>query len=113
MFKLKLVLFIVVFTFENMLFLKMAKTNIERAKKLRIYLNLRYRRKRQFTQTILTHILSIIHSKKHSGSIWLKSKSQNFWYETMANHWDEEDWIKNARMSNDAFNSFMTEADII
>ena len=85
-------------------FLKIAKTNIERAKKLKVYLYLRYRRKRQFMQMILTHILSIICSKKHPHRIWVKSRSQSFWYETMTNPWDEEDWIKNVSMSNDAFN---------
>ena len=55
-------------------------------------------------QTILTHILSIICSKKHPRSIWVKPRSQSFWYETITNHWDEEDWIKNIRMSNYAFN---------
>ena len=55
-------------------------------------------------QTILTHILSIIRSKKHSLSIWVKPRSQSFWYETIANHMDEKDRIKNMRMSNDAFN---------
>ena len=88
-----------------MRFLKMAKTIIERAKKLKVYLYLRYRCKRQFMQTILTHILTIIRSKKHPRSIWIKPRSQSFWYETMPNYWDEEDWIKNMRMSNDAFNS--------
>ena len=87
-----------------MRFLKIGKTNIERAKKLKVHLYLRYRRKRQFIQTILTHILSIICSKKHPRSIWVKSRSQSFWYETMTNHWDEEYWIKNMSMSNDAFN---------
>ena len=53
-------------------------------------------------QSILTHILSIIRSKKHPLSIWVKPRSQSFWYETTINHWDEEDWLKN--MSNDAFN---------
>ena len=77
---------------------------IERAKKLKVYLYLRYRRKRQFMQTILRHILSIICSKKHPCSIWVKSRSQSFWYETTTNHWDEKDWIKNMSMSNDAFN---------
>ena len=55
-------------------------------------------------QMILTHILSIIRSKKHPHSIWVKPRSQSFWYEMMTNHWDEEDWIKKMRMSNDAFN---------
>ena len=55
-------------------------------------------------QTVLTHILSIIRSKKHPCSIWVKPRSQSFWYETMTNHLDEEDWIKNMRMSSDAFN---------
>ena len=77
-----------------MRFLRTAKTNIERAKKLNVRLYLRYRRKRQFVETILTHILSIIRSKKHPFSIWVKPGSQSFWYETMTIHWDEEDWIK-------------------
>ena len=55
-------------------------------------------------QSIVTHFLSTIRSKKHPLSIWVKPRSQSFWYETMINHWDEEDWIKNMRMSNDAFN---------
>ena len=92
------------FIFKNMRFLKMVKTNLERPKKLKVYLYLRYRRKRQCMQTILTHILSIIRSKKHSLSIWVKSRSQSFWYETITNHLDEKDRIKNMRMSNDAFN---------
>ena len=54
-------------------------------------------------QTI-THIISIICSKTHSRSIWVKPRSQSVWYETMTDHWDEEDWIKNMRISNDAFN---------
>ena len=74
-----------------MRFLKIAKTNVECAKKLKVYLCLRYRRKRQFMQTLLTHILSIIPSKKHPRSNWVKLRSQSFWYE-------------NIRMSNDAFN---------
>ena len=55
-------------------------------------------------QSILTHILSIIRSKKHPFSIWVKPRSQSFWYETTINHLDEKDWLKNMRMSNDAFN---------
>ena len=102
------VLLIDVFTFENTRFLQMAKTNIERAKKLKVYLYLRYRLKRQFMQTILTHILSIIPSKKHPHSIWVKPRSQSFWYETMTNHWDEERWIKNMRISDDAIHSDYT-----
>ena len=46
LFQLKLVLFIVMFTFKNMRFLKMVKANLERPKKLKVYLYLRYRRKR-------------------------------------------------------------------
>ena len=69
-----------------MRFLKIAKTNIERAKKLKVYLYLRCRRKIQFIQTVLTHILSIIRSEKHSYSVWVKPRSQRFWYETMTNH---------------------------
>ena len=53
-------------------------------------------------QTILAHILSIIRSKKHPRGIWVKPRSQSFWYETMANHRDGENWIKNMRMSNNA-----------
>ena len=45
-------------------------------------------------QTILNHILSIICSKKHPRSIWVKPRNQNFWYETMTSHWDEEDQDK-------------------
>ena len=82
----------------------MLKTNVERAKKLKIYLHLRYRHNRKFMQTILSHVLSIIRSKKYPGSVWVKPRSQSFWYETMSNHWDEKDWIKNMRISNDAFN---------
>ena len=52
-------------------FLKLAKTNIECAKKLKFYLCLQNRRKGPFMQTILTHILSIICSKKHPRSIWV------------------------------------------
>ena len=92
------------FTLKNMCFLKMAKINIERAKKLKVYLYLQKRRKRQFVQTILTHILSIIPSEKHPRITWVKPRSQSFWYETMTNHWVEEDWIKHMRMSNVAFN---------
>ena len=55
-------------------------------------------------QTILAHILPIIRSKKHPRGIWVKPRSQSFWFETMANHWDGENWIKNMRMSNNAFN---------
>ena len=55
-------------------------------------------------QAILTHILSIIRSKIHLCSVWVKPRSQSFLYETMTNHWDEENWIKIVRMSNDAFN---------
>ena len=54
-----------------MRFLKLAKTIIERAKKLKFYLYLLNRRKRQFTQMILPHILLIIRSKKHPRSIWV------------------------------------------
>ena len=74
-----------------MSFKKIAKTNIEHAKNFKVCLYLQYRRKRQLMQTILTHILSIIRSKDHSRSIWVKFRSQSFWHETMANHWDEED----------------------
>ena len=56
-----------------MRFLKLAKKNIEPAKKLTFYLHLRNRSKRQFMQTILTHILSIIRSKKNPRSIWVTS----------------------------------------
>ena len=84
-------------------FLKIAKTNIEHAKNFKVYLYLRYRRKRQFMQTILTYILSIICSKDHPHSIWIKPRTQSFWHETMTNHWGEKDWIKNMRMSYDAF----------
>ena len=87
-----------------MRFLKVVKTNIERSKKLKIYWYLRDRRKRQFMQTILTHIISIICSKEYPRSIWIKLWSQNLWHKTMTNHWDEKDWIKNMRMSYNAFN---------
>ena len=85
MFSLKLVLFIFVFTFENMRILKMAKTNIERAKKLKVYFyNIDVRDN-------LCHDINA-HSIKNS----LKK--------ALSNHWDEEDWINNMRISNDAFN---------
>ena len=54
-------------------------------------------------QTILTR--SINNSlKKASRCIWVKPRSKSFWYETMTNDWDGEDWIKNMRMSNNTFN---------
>ena len=76
---------------QNMCFLEMAKTNKEQAKILKVYLYLRKRNMRQFMQTILNHILSIISSKKHPRCICVKPRNQNFWYETMTSHWDEED----------------------
>ena len=39
--------------------------------------------------------------------LWVKKRNQNFWYETMCNYWD--DWIKNIRMSKDAFNYLCQE----
>ena len=67
------------------------KQNKQMAKILKVYFFLRKRNMRQFMQTILNHILSIICSKKHPRSIWAKPRNQNFWYETMTSHWDEED----------------------
>ena len=46
-------------------------------------------------QTILMHTLLKIRSKKPPPSICVKHRTQSFWYETMTNQWDEEDWIKN------------------
>ena len=86
----------------------MEKTNIERVKKLDVYLCLRNRRKRQFMQTILTNILSIVCSKKHPRSIWVKPRSQSFSHEIMTNHWNEEDSMKNMRMSHDDCNLTLT-----
>ena len=42
-------------------------------------------------QTILTHVLSIICSKKHPRNVGVKARSQSFRYETMTNHWDKKD----------------------
>ena len=39
-------------------------------------------------QMISTYILSIIRSKKHPHSIWVKPRYQNFCYETKTNHRD-------------------------
>ena len=55
-------------------------------------------------QTISTNVLSIICSKKHPRNVWVKARNQSFRYETMTNHWDKKDWIKNMRISNDVFN---------
>ena len=58
MFELKLVLFTVVFTFENLRFLKMAETNIEeRAKKLKVYLYLQWR-KRSYANDINAYYIN-------------------------------------------------------
>ena len=44
---------------------------------LKVHLYSRYMRERKFMQTILTHILSIIHSE-HPRIIWVKPRSQSF-----------------------------------
>ena len=52
-------------------------------------------------QTILTHIPSIIRSKKHPRRIWVKSKLL-VWNDDKPLGWGRLD--KNMRMSNDVFN---------
>ena len=77
---------------------------------LRLYFHLRIKRKRHQLQLMLMR--HIILEKPYSCSIWVKPRSQSFWNETMINYWDEDDWIKNMRMSKEAFDYLCTELSL-
>ena len=67
------------------------------SKQLQLYLYIRRRRARRDLQVLLLH--HIIMENAYSRTVWVKPRSQSFFYETMTNHWNEEDWVKNIRMS--------------
>ena len=77
------------------------------SKQLQLYLYIRRRRARRDLQVLLLH--HIIMENAYSRTVWVKPRSQSFFYETMTNHWNEEYWVKNIRMSKEAFNFLCDE----
>ena len=73
--------------------------------KWRIFLYLR--RRIQLQQIFLYEIAA--EKLCASRTLWVKKRNQNFWYETMCNYLDDDDWIENIRMSKDAFNYLCQE----
>lgn len=44
-------------------------------------------------------------------AIWMKQRTQSFWFHNVTLHWDEEEWLGNFRMNKDGFLYLLSELE--
>ena len=87
----------------------MKLTNKEKTKKnLIVYL----RRRRLRMGKFILYLSAIGQQKFRSQrSIWAKKRMQNFWFETVCYHWNDDDWISNLRMNKESFYGLLRQIE--
>ena len=79
-------------------------------RKQRIILSAYFRRRRQRIANFIVQLSAISYNHLRKQRItWVKKRAQNFWFEVISMHWNEEDWLSNLRMDSESFKTLLNQ----